>query len=36
VVFSITGLEAYKCKGYKAEDAAAVATNLACFFSTLK
>jgi hypothetical protein len=36
VVFSISGLEAYKCKGYKAEDAAAVATNLACFFSTLK
>jgi hypothetical protein len=36
VVFSLSGLEAYKCKGYKADDAAAVATNLACYFSTLK
>jgi len=36
VVFSTLGLEAYQCKGYKAEDAEAVGTNLAVYFSTLK
>ena len=36
VVFSVSGLEAYKCRGYKPEDAAAVATNLAVYLSTRK
>jgi len=36
VVFSVLGLEAYQCKGYKAEDAEAVGINLAVYFSTLK
>jgi len=36
VVFSTLGLDAYQCKGYKAEDAEAVGANLAIYFSTLK
>ena len=36
VVFSTTGYEAHRCRGYKTEDARAVATNLAVFLSTLK
>jgi len=36
VVFCVLGLEAYQCKGYKAEDAEAVGINLAVYFSTLK
>ena len=36
VVFSLTGYEAHDCRGYKAEDAMAVGTNLALYFSTLK
>ena len=36
VVFSLTGYEAHRCRGYKAEDAMAVGTNLALYFSTLK
>jgi len=36
MVFSATDYEAYKCKGYKPEDAAAVMTNLAVYMSTLK
>jgi hypothetical protein len=36
VVYSTLGLEAYQCKGYKAEDAEAVGINLAIYFSTLK
>ena len=36
IVFSTTGYEAFQCKGYKPPDAAAVATNLAIYFSTLK
>ncbi|MCX5655660.1 MAG: DUF4159 domain-containing protein [Planctomycetota bacterium] len=36
IVFSATEYEAFKCKGYKPEDAAAVMTNLAIYFSTLK
>ncbi|MBE3098363.1 MAG: DUF4159 domain-containing protein [Planctomycetes bacterium] len=36
VVYSTLGLEAYQCKGYKAEDAEAVGINLAVYFSTLK
>jgi hypothetical protein len=35
-LFCITGYEAYKCRGYKAEDAAAADTNLAVYLSTLK
>ena len=36
VVYSALGLEAYQCKGYKAENAEAVGINLAVYFSTLK
>ena len=36
VVFSLTGYEAHRCRGYKAEDAMAVGTNLVLYFSTLK
>jgi hypothetical protein len=36
VTFSLTGLEAGHSHGYKAEDAAAVATNIAVFLSTRK
>ena len=36
VLFCITGNESFKCRGYKPDDAAAVGTNLAVFFSTLK
>jgi len=36
VVFSLTGCEAHRCRGYKAEDAMAVGTNLALYFSTRK
>jgi len=36
MVFSATDYEAFKCKGYKPEDAAAVMTNLAVYVSTLK
>jgi len=36
MVFSATDYEAFKCKGYKPEDAAAVMTNLAIYISTLK
>jgi len=36
VVFSLAGYEAHNCRGYKAEDAMAVGTNLALYFSTLK
>jgi hypothetical protein len=32
----MTGYDAYKNKGYKTEDAAAVATNVAVYFSTQK
>jgi hypothetical protein len=35
-LYSMTGYDAYKNKGYKTEDAAAVATNLAVYFSTQK
>ena len=36
IVFSATGLEAFKCRGYKAEDAVAVGTNIAVYLSTRK
>ena len=36
VLYSMTGYDAYKNKGYKTEDAAAVATNVAVYFSTQK
>jgi len=36
VTFSSIGYDSYNCKGYKHEDAAAVATNLAIYLSTLK
>jgi len=36
VLFSLTGYEAHRCRGYKAEDAMAVGTNLALYFSTLE
>jgi hypothetical protein len=36
VIFGATDYEAYNCKGYKSEDAAAVMTNLAIYISTLK
>ena len=36
VMISLTGYEAYRCRGYKAPDAAAVATNIVLYLSTLK
>ena len=36
VMFSLTGYEAYRCRGYKAPDAAAVATNIVLYLSTLE
>ncbi|MCX5653857.1 MAG: DUF4159 domain-containing protein, partial [Planctomycetota bacterium] len=36
VMFSLTGYEAYRCQGYKAPDAAAIATNIILYLSTLK
>jgi len=36
VVFSATPYEAFRCRGYKSEDAQAVAANLALYLSTLK
>jgi len=36
VVFSTTGYQAHRCRGYKTADARAVATNLAIYLSTLK
>jgi hypothetical protein len=36
LAFSATGYQAYRCRGYKPEDACAVATNLAIYFSTLR
>jgi hypothetical protein len=36
IVFSATDYEAFRCRGYKTEDAEAVATNLAIYLSTLK
>ncbi|MBM4018016.1 MAG: DUF4159 domain-containing protein [Planctomycetes bacterium] len=35
-IFCATDYEAFRCRGYRSEDAEAVATNLAVFFSTLK
>jgi len=35
-VFASTPYEAFRCRGYKTEDAQAVAANLALYFSTLK
>jgi hypothetical protein len=34
ILFSMTGHEAYGCRGYKAQDAAAVATNLVLYLTT--
>jgi len=36
IVFSATDYEAFRCRGYRQEDAEAVATNLAIYLSTLK
>jgi hypothetical protein len=36
VVFAATDYEAFNCRGYKPDDAAAVMTNLAVYMSTLK
>jgi hypothetical protein len=36
VMFSACGFEAYKCTGYQAPDAVAVATNIALYLSTLE
>ena len=36
VLFSLNGYEAYRCRGYRAPDAAAVATNVVLYLSTMK
>jgi hypothetical protein len=36
VMFSLSGYEAYQCRGYKAADATAIATNIVLYLSTLK
>jgi hypothetical protein len=36
VLFSLTPYEACGCRGYKTEDAAAVATNIVLYLTTLK
>jgi hypothetical protein len=36
VVFCVSGMEAHRCRGYRAEDAAAVATNVIVYLSTRK
>jgi hypothetical protein len=36
VVFSTLGVDAFQCRGYRAEDAEAVGTNLAVYISTLR
>jgi hypothetical protein len=35
-MYCLTGCEAFRCRGYKAPDALAVATNIALYLSTLK